>query len=252
MNTRTILLTLLLACSIGATASAQLPRANERTWHALRGGLFLGVNHSRYSGDVPFRPFADNSLFGDGSGTNFTFGIQFEKALSRIIVLGIRASFDPMTGTVDQNVTEIGRVSDSQGNLYDVERDKSVEYILRYFSIGGYGKLYPGGGPGFFIGTGLTVSALMRDHFTYSNTVTSPEWARGAVAPTESGEIEKVNPLRISIDAALGYEFFFSYGFISPEIHYDIGLSNVIDASYADTWSINNIRGVLAINFPLP
>jgi hypothetical protein len=252
MISRTALLSTLLVIALSATAFGQFTRVNERTWHALRGGIMLGANFSNYSGSVPFRPAADNTFYGNADGTNFLFGVFFEKALSRLIAIGVRMNFDPMSGSAEQNATEIGRISDTQGNLYDVTRDKSVDYILRYFTLGGYAKLYPGGGPGFFLGGGFNASALLRHHYSYENTITSPDWAKGASAPTESGDIDKVNPLRFSIDAEIGYEMFFTSGFVSPQIHYDIGLSDAVDAPWANGWTINNVRVEVAVSFPLP
>jgi len=252
MKTKLTLFTLALVTFLAGSVSAQLMRANDRTWHALRGGLYIGLNQSLHAGNVPLSPSPDNTFYTKGSGTNFIFGLVMEKGISRFIVLGLRLGFDPMSASIHENFREVGRISDSQGNLYDVYRDHNVEYSLRYFSLNGYAKLYPYGGPGFFLGGGLTTSALLKSTYSTSAIVTAPDWARGSVGKTSSGEIADINNIRYSLNVSAGYDFYFTYGFVTPELRYDIGLSNVVDAGYADTWSVNNISGLVSMTFPLP
>ncbi len=242
----------LLLFASAMETSAQFTRANDRTWHAVRGGILVGATRTTYSGDVPFKPTPENLFFGNGSGTNFTFGVNVEKALSRLILFGARFAFDPMSVKIEGDFTEPYRISDSQGRLYDVTRKQVTEYVIRYFSLGIYFRLYPTGGPGPFIGGGGTLSALLQDSYLNAPVIVEPDWARGSESRSEKGGIPDIHAIRYSLDAMIGYEFFFSYGFASPELHYNIGLNEVADASYAETWDISNLRFLLNITFPLP
>ncbi len=241
------------------SAHAQGLRVGDRAWYTVRGGLFAGVNQSYYNGDVPLFPTLENVNFADGDGTNFIFGVQGEKAVTRHVVLGLRLAFNQMSGNIDGRYTDPFRVADPDDPtiVSELIRDQSVDYTLQYLTLGGYGKLYPMGGPGLFVSGGLSVGTLIKDDFSHSATVVEPEWAAGSVAPAMSGEIEDVNGMRYAASLGLGYDFFFRYGFLTPQIMYEFGLSKVlgdsfINNSYADTWRIDNVRFVLDLNFPVP
>ena len=235
-------------------AHAQGIRVGDRAWYTVRGGLFAGVNQSFYRGDVPLLPSADNAFFSNGSSTNFIFGVHGEKAITRHVVLGLRLAFDQMSGEVDGRFTDPFRVADPDDPtiVSELVRDQTVEYTLQYLTLGGYGKLYPMGGPGLFFSGGLSVGTLIKDDYSHEATVVEPEWASGSVAPSQSGEIEDVTGMRYAASLGLGYDFYFRYGFLTPQIMYEFGLSQVVDAPYADSWKINNIRFVLDLTFPVP
>jgi len=58
--------------------------------------------------------------------------------------------------------------------------------------------------------------------------------------------------MRYAASAGLGWDFYFRYGFLSPQVMYEFGLTNVIDAPYADSWKIDNVRLVVDLTFPIP
>lgn len=235
-------------------AHAQGLRVGDRAWYTVRGGLFAGVNQSFHNGDVPMIPAADNAFFADGNHTNFIFGVHGEKAVTRHLVLGLRIAFDQMSGDIEDQFTEPFRIADPTDPriVYDLVRDQTVEYTLQYLSVGAYGKLYPLSGPGFFLSGGFHVATLIKDDFSHSASIVEPEWAKGANATSLTGEIEDVNGMRYAASAGLGYDFYFRYGFLSPQVMYEFGLSEVIDASYADSWKIDNVRFVVDLTFPIP
>jgi len=236
------------------SAHAQGLRVGDRAWYTVRGGLFAGVNQSFHSGDVPLWPSPDNAFYSDATSTNFIFGVHGEKAVTRYLVLGLRLTFDQMSGTVDGRFTDPFRVADPSDPriVNDLVRDQNVDYTLQYLSVGGYGKLYPMRGPGFFVSGGIHVGTLIKDDFNHTATVVEPEWAKGSESPSQSGEIEDVNGMRYAASAGLGWDFYFRYGFLSPQVMYEFGLTNVIDAPYADSWKIDNVRLVVDLTFPIP
>ena len=236
------------------TAHAQGIRVGDRAWHTVRGGLFAGVNQSFHRGSVPLLPSAENAFYTKGNTTNFIFGVHGEKAITRYVVLGLRLTFDQMSGDMDGRFTDPFRVADPTDPtiVSDLVRDQSVEYTLQYLALGAYGKLYPMSGPGMFVSGGLSVGTLIKDDYSHQATIVEPEWAAGNVSPIQNGEIEDVNGMRYAASLGLGYDFFFRYGFLTPQVMYEFGLSEVINAPYADSWKINNIRFVLDLTFPVP
>ncbi len=50
----------------------------------------------------------------------------------------------------------------------------------------------------------------------------------------------------------LGYEIFFNYGFVAPQLQYDFALNTVSGAAWSDNWSVDNLRAVVTVAFPLP
>ena len=254
MKRLSILLLLALTLVGMHSAHAQGIRVGDRAWYTVRGGLFAGVNQSFHFGDVPLMPSPDNAFYTNGTSTNFIFGVHGEKALTRYVVLGLRLTFDQMSGEVDGRFTDPFRVADPGDPriVNELVRDQSVEYTLQYLSVGGYGKVYPMSGPGFFLSGSLQVGTLIKDDFSHSATVVEPEWAKGSEAPAQSGEIKDVNGMRFAAGAGFGYDFYFRYGFLTPQIIYEFGLSKVIDAPYADSWKIDNVRVVVDLTFPIP
>jgi hypothetical protein len=234
------------------TAHAQGLRVGDRAWYTVRGGLFVGLNQSFHNGSVPLIPSSDNAFYADANSTNFIFGIQGEKALTRFMVLGLRLTFDQMSGTIEGRYTEPYRIADSQGTPWDVVRDHKADYTLQYLSLGIYDKVYPMGGPGLFLSGGLSIGALMKNDFAHTATIVEPEWAAGTQAPEQSGTIDNANGIRYAASIGLGFDFAFRYGFVSPQVMYEFGLNQVVDAPYADSWKINNLRFVLDLNFPVP
>ncbi|MBE0644023.1 MAG: outer membrane beta-barrel protein [Bacteroidetes bacterium] len=234
------------------SAHAQGLRVGDRAWYTVRGGLFVGVNQSFHKGSVPLLPSDENAFYAKGNSSNFIFGVHGEKALTRFVVLGVRLTFDQMSGMIDGRYTEPYRIADNQGTPWDVVRDHSVDYTLQYLSLGGYGKVYPMGGPGLFVSGGVNIGALMKHDYAHTATIVEPEWAVGSQAPEQSGVIDNVNGIRYAAAIGLGYDFFFRYGFLSPQVMYEFGLNQVVDAPYADSWKINNIRAVVDLTFPIP
>ncbi|MDH7514951.1 MAG: outer membrane beta-barrel protein [Bacteroidota bacterium] len=232
------------------TAFSQWTHVGQRTWHAFRGGLSLGMNYTLYTGEIPLLPSPEIQTFGEGESLNFQAFAFVEKPFSRSIAAGLKVGWDPMSATVEGNMLEPYRIADGDGNLYPVRRDHTTDYILRYFTAGGYVKIYPGGGPGFFLGAGFSVSFLTEKRYVNNATITEPEWARGAKAQPQTGGLSNTNPMRGSLDIMIGYEFFYMYGFLSPQLHYNYGFDHPIDASYADSWGVHNIR--LSVAFALP
>lgn len=250
MQSRTILAILCLSMT-SVTAFGQMTRVNDRTWAALRGGLFIGTNQSFHLGDVPMRPSSENAFYVTGHGSNFTIGGIVEKPMSRSFTMGMRASYDPMSGDFEKAYTEPFRVADAQGTVYTVERSYDVQYTLHYFTLGGFVKLYPMQGPGFYLGTGLNLTALLRDMYYYKTAgITEPEIYQTATE-SERRPVSDANAFRASVDVCVGYEFYLRYAFISPEIHYDMGLTKVLDTPWSDSWSINNLRIIVTATFPL-
>ncbi len=234
------------------SAHAQGLRVGDRAWYTVRGGLFVGLNQSFHRGNVPLLPSADNAFYAHGNSTNFIFGVQGEKALTRFVVLGLRLTFDQMSGTVDGQYTEPYRIADSQGTPWEVVRDHNGDYTLQYLSLGTFGKVYAMGGPGLFFSGGISIGALMKNDYTHTATIVEPEWAAGSVAPELSGAIDDANGIRYAASIGLGYDFAFRYGFVSPQVMYEFGLNKVVDAPYADSWKVNNLRLVVDLNFPVP
>ncbi|MFZ1729892.1 MAG: outer membrane beta-barrel protein [Bacteroidota bacterium] len=234
------------------SAHAQGLRVGDRAWYTVRGGLFVGLNQTFHKGSVPLLPSTENSFYASGKSTNFIFGVQGEKAITRFVVLGLRLTFDQMSGKIDGRFTEPYRISDPQGTPWDVVRDHNVDYTLQYLSLGGYGKVYPMGGPGLFLSGGLNIGALMKNDYAHTATIVEPEWAAGTVAPEQSGAIDNANGIRYAASIGLGYDFAFRYGFVSPQVMYEFGLNHVIDAPYADSWKVNNLRLVVDLSFPVP
>jgi hypothetical protein len=250
MKSRIALATLCLLLT-SVTAFGQLTRVNDRTWAALRGGLFIGTNQSFHVGDVPITPNAENTVTTTGHGSNFTIGGIIEKPMSRSLTLGLRACYDPMSGDFDATTVEPFRVADGQGTVYNLSVTNDVQYTLHYFTLGGFVKLYPMQGPGFYLETGLNLTALLRDmYYDNTTTVAAPAIYKGA---TESIDypVSDANAFRASLDVGVGYEFYVRSAFISPEIHYDLGLNKVLATSWSDQWSINNVRILLTATFPL-
>ncbi|MBI5646339.1 MAG: hypothetical protein HY962_05355 [Ignavibacteriae bacterium] len=247
---RTLSLLALVVCLCGTTAQAQYYHVGERTWTAFRGGIGTGINYTMHTGDIPVLPFSDNTNFTKGGDVNFTLQGFVEKPFTRSFAFGLKLAWDPMSATVEQNTLEPYRITDPQGQVYDVRRDHVTEYILRYVTIGGYVKIYPVGGPGFFVGGGASMSILTTKRFVNNATITEPEWAIGTKGTPLTGPIDNANPLRASVDLMLGYEVFFAYGFLSPQVQYNYGFGSPIDEKYAESWSIDNVR--LLINFALP
>lgn len=252
MKRISIVLLFVLALTGVQSVHAQGLRVGDRAWHTVRGGLFLGFNQSLHSGSVPLLPSSDNSYFADGNGSNVIFGVHGEKALTRFVVMGLRLTFDQMSGGIDGRYTEPYRIADNQGTLWQVVRDHSVAYTLQYLSLGGYGKVYPMSGPGLFLSGGLGIGALLKSDFSHSASVVEPGWASGSQSPEQAGTIDDANDLRYSASIGLGYDFFFRYGFITPQVMYEFGLNQVVDASYADTWKVDNLRAVIDVTFPIP
>jgi hypothetical protein len=251
MRTRICLIILSLSLGAASTSWSQLTRVNDRTWAALRGGIYLGTNQTYHLGDVPMRPAADNTLFTTGRGSNFTIGGIVEKPMSRSLTVGLRASYDPMNGDFQATVTEPYRIADAEGTVYNVERTYDVEYTLQYFSLGAFVKMYLGQGPGLFIGSGINLTALLRNMYYYNTaTLNLPEPYQGSTG-SERKQVSDANAFRASLDVGVGYEFFVRYAFISPEIHYDLGLNKVMSTSWSDNWSINNLRIIVTATFPL-
>ncbi len=231
--------------------SAQWTRVGERTWHAFRGGLSLGMNYTMYAGDVPVLPDPEMRTFANGQAINFNAFAFVEKPFSRSVSAGLKLGWDPMSGIVKENVLEAYRISDDDGNLYAVRRDHTTDYILRYITAGAYAKVYPGGGPGFFLGAGFSVSFLTAKRFVNTATITDPGWVAGQKGPPVTGPLTNTNPMRASLDLMLGYEFFYMYGFFSPQLHYNYGFDHPIDAKYADSWCVHNVRINVAFALPL-
>ncbi|MDX9759384.1 MAG: outer membrane beta-barrel protein [Bacteroidota bacterium] len=252
MKRRSLLLLIALVFIGAQAASAQGLRVGERAWHTMRGGLFLGLNQSFHLGSVPMLPSDDNAFYSDGNSSNFIFGVHGEKALTRFVVLGLRLTFDQMSGTIEGRYTEPFRIADPQGTPWEVVRDHSVDYTLQYISFGGYGKVYPMGGPGLFLSGGLSLGALMKHDFSHDATIVEPEWTAGSKAPEQSGDIDGANGLRYAASVGLGFDFYFRYGFVTPQVMYEIGLNPVADASYADAWKVNNLRALVDVTFPIP
>jgi hypothetical protein len=252
MKRISILLLFALALAGMQSVHAQGLRVGERAWHTTRGGLFVGLNQSFHNGSVPMLPSAENSFYTDGNASNFIFGVHGEKALTRFVVLGLRLTFDQMSGSLEGRYTEPFRIADPQGTPWDVVRDQTVDYTLQYLSLGGYGKVYPMGGPGLFLSGGASVGALMKNDFAHTATIVEPEWAAGSKAPENSGTIDNANSVRYAASVGLGFDFFFRYGFLTPQVMYEFGLNPVVDADYADSWKINNIRAVVDVTFPIP
>lgn len=247
-------LLLLLALTLAGlqSAHAQGLRVGDRAWYTLRGGLFLGLNQSFHSGSVPMLPSEENAFYSDGNSSNFIFGIHGEKALTRFMVLGLRLTFDQMSGAIEGRYTEPFRIADPQGTPWVVVRDQTVDYTLQYLSLGGYGKVYPMGGPGLFLSGSVSIGALMKHDFAHTATVVEPEWAAGSKAPEQSGAIDDANGIRYAAGVGLGFDFFFRYGFVTPQVLYEFGLNPVVDADYADSWKVNNLRVVVDVTFPIP
>lgn len=233
-------------------AHAQGIRIGERAWYTIRGGLFLGLNHSFHNGDVPLLPQQENSYYGDATNTNIIFGVHGEKAITRYVVLGVRVAFDQMSGEVEGRFTEPFRIADDNGNVYDVVRDHNADYTLQYLSLGFYSKMYPMSGPGFFVMGGVGLGALLKGDYSNTATIAEPDWASGSVSPAISGEIPDVNSLRYALQLGLGYDFYFRYGFVTPTVSYEFGLNPVTDAAFADSWTINNLRFIIDLTFPIP
>lgn len=230
---------------------AQGIRQNERTMLALRGGLTVGANLSVYTGEAPVRPAADNTLFATGHGSNITIGGFFEKPFSRAILFGASLLYEPMSGSLDATFTEPFRISDANGEVYSIVRNHKVDYSLYYLTLAGYVKLYPVKNAGVFFSTGLHLSALMKDLYYYdAATIKQPEQFLGATY-TEGNHVSDGSAIRTSLDFGIGYEIYTPYAFISPSVHYDYGLSKVIDTSWSDNWGINNFRLLLSVSLPI-
>lgn len=248
---RSILIALLVLAAL-PDAHAQLRRANDRTWHALRGGLTIGYSRSMHNGDVPMMPSDGNTMFTDGGGSNVTFGAFLEKPLSRFIALGGALSLDPLSATFTKRFQDPFRIADAQGTLYDVRREHSAEYTLQYITLRGYAKLYPSGGPGFFVGGSLGLAALTKATFKNEAMLVEPVWARGSQSASTSGDLADANSIRYTVGAMVGYEIFFNYGFVAPQLQYDFALNTVSGAAWSDNWSVDNLRAVVTVAFPLP
>jgi hypothetical protein len=233
-------------------AHAQGVRIGERAWYTIRGGLFVGLNQSFHNGSVPLLPTQENSYFGDAGSTNLIFGVHGEKAVTRYVVLGVRVAFDQMSGEVEGNFTEPYRIADDNGAVYTVSRDHAADYTLKYLSFGFYSKLYPMGGPGFFVLGGANLGALLKGDFAHTATIREPDWARGSVSATQGGEIPDANNLRYALQLGLGYDFYYRYGFVTPMVSYEFGLNPVSSAKYADSWTVNNLRLLIDLTFPIP
>lgn len=233
-------------------AQSQGMRIGERAWYTIRGGLFVGMNQSFHNGDVPLLPTQDNTYFGDAGSTNIIFGVHGEKAVTRYVVLGVRVTYDQMSGDVEGNFTEPFRIADDNGAVYEVVRDHNAEYTLQYVSLGFYSKLYPMSGPGFFVLGGASLGALLNGEYSHTATIAEPDWARGSVSAPQSGEIPDVNNLRYALQLGFGYDFYFRYGFVTPMVSYEFGLNPVSDAKYADSWKVNNLRFLIDLTFPIP
>ncbi len=250
-HARTVVIAVLMLTAL-PQAYGQLRRANDRTWHALRGGLVLGYARSLHSGDVPMLPTDGNTMFTDGGGSNVTFGVLLEKPLSRFIALGAAISLDPLSATFTKRFQEPFRIADSQGTLYDVRREHETEYSLQYVSLRAFAKLYPSGGPGFFVGGSFGLAALAKGTYKNSAMLVEPIWAKGSQSATTSGDLPSANELRYTVGALVGYEIFFNYGFVAPQLQYDFALNAVSSAGWSDNWSVDNLRAVVTVTFPFP
>ena len=239
-----------LALLLTATA-AQAQRISDRTWHGWRGGFEAGLTETFYGGDVPISPSVDNPKFVTGSDANFHLFGFLEKGVSRSFVLGLRMGWDPMSAVMEGTYADPGRIADPQGNVYTVLRAHKMEYILRYITLGGYGKLYPMGGPGLFLGAGVNVSVLTQKRYIDNATIIEPQFAAGRESPPLTGPLEDTNPLRASLDVLIGYEQFYSFAFIAPQIRYNLGFGHPVSASYGDSWTISNLTIGVAFAFPL-
>jgi len=231
---------------------AQGLRMGDRAWFTIRGGLFLGMNQSLHTGDVPLLPTVENNYFTSGSSTNIIFGVHGEKALTRYVSLGLRLTFDQMSGNMDGRYTEAYRIADDNGTLYSVVRDHEAKYTLQYLSIGMYTKLYPLSGPGFFVLGGAGVGTLMKGDYSHVATIAQPDWARGAESPTISDGIPDANDLRYSAQLGFGYDFWFRYGLVTPILSYEFALNPVSQARFADSWNVDNLRFLVELTFPIP
>ncbi|HOJ03239.1 MAG TPA: outer membrane beta-barrel protein [Bacteroidota bacterium] len=248
---RILFILLLVAAGMGA-AQAQGLRVGDRAWYTIRGGLFLGMNQSFHSGDVPMLPLAENGFYGETNGTNIVFGVHGEKAFTRSIAMGLRLTFDQMSGTVDGRFTEPYRIADDNGVTYPVVRDHEGEYTLQYLSLGLYAKLYPLNGPGFFVLAGGSAATLLKGDYSHTATIVEPDWARGSESPALSGEIPEANDVRFAAQLGLGYDFWFRYGFVTPSISYEFGLTPVSEAKWMDNWTVDNVKILVELTFPIP
>jgi hypothetical protein len=231
--------------------AAQGTRINERMRLALRAGLCVGTNLSLYSGDVPVLPKADNTFYATGHGSNFAIGGFIEKPFSSSVVFGAALGYEPMSGSIDNSFTEPFRIADGNGNVYTVVRNYKVDYSLHYLTLAAYTKVYPLKNTGIFLNAGLHLSVLMKNLYYYGTaTIKQPEQYLGA-SYTEGEHVNDAKALRTSIDFGFGYEISTTYAFITPEVHYDLGLSKVIDTAWSDNWGINNLRLQVSISFPL-
>lgn len=233
-------------------AQAQGVRIGERAWYTIRGGLFVGMNQSFHNGDVPLLPTQENNYYGDAGSTNIIFGVHGEKAITRYVALGVRLSFDQMSGDVEGSFTEPYRIADDNGAVYEVVRGHDAEYTLQYLSLGFYAKFYPMSGPGFFALTGANLGALLKGDYSHTATISEPDWARGSVSVPLSGAIPDANNLRYALQLGFGYDFYFRYGFVTPMVSYEFGLNPVSNATYADSWKVNNLRLLIDLTFPIP
>ncbi len=252
MKRSSIFFSFVLLLAATQLAQAQGVRIGERAWYTIRGGLHVGLNHSFHSGNVPLLPTQDNNYFGDAANTNIIFGVHGEKAVTRYVVLGLRATFDQMSGDVEGRFTEPYRIADDNGIVYDVVRDHTAEYTLQYLSIGFYSKMYPMSGPGFFVLGGASLGALLKGDYTNTATIAEPDWASGSVSSAMSGDIPEANNLRYAAQIGLGYDFYFRYGFVTPTVSYEFGLNPVTGAAYTDSWNVNNLRFLIDLTFPIP
>jgi hypothetical protein len=251
MTSRACTLALLLAF-LATAAQAQHIRVSDRTWHGWRGGFETGLTESFHTGKVPLTASGDNSIWTTGNEANFHLFGFVEKGMSRSFVLGFRGGWDPMSATMEGNYKEAFRIADPQtGEPVDLVRKHQMEYILRYFTIGGYAKLYPMGGPGLFLGAGVNVSMLTQKRYVDNAVIVEPQFAAGIESVPQTGTLAETAALRASFDVLLGYEVFYMYAFVSPVVRYNMGFGHPVTASYGDDWNINNVHVGISFAFPL-
>lgn len=250
MTTRRLLAALLfLLTSLPVWAQPFL--LTEKSWTSTRLGLYAGLNQTFYRGDVPLYPEAGTRRLGDGSASNFSAGIVVEKAYSRLFSLSLRAGYEFMNARLAKTFTEEYRISDPQGQLSSVTREYAMDYAIHGVALEGDIKLYPVGGPGFFLVSGITLHAVTTHTRGFEGTVETPTWAAGAVQKIPSANIPDVRTLLVGVHAGLGFDIFMGKSFLSPQIQYEFPLTSVTTEDSRDEWSIDHLRLSLAFTFPL-
>lgn len=261
MNVRLLLCTCAIVSALVIGHGTTLAQTSDtgRTSLRLFGGAFAGLN--MHSGDFATLPGVPNCCvtFSSGTGFGLTINAGMETQLSvsvfdRPLYLGVAASYQMLSGTFTESefVGNIINGSTVTQGLVEHELDASygVVGVEPYITIPILPSIPLSAHIGVMAGIPLGASYAQKQAltspsdpgYTFENGSRERNLSEGAL-PDASG-------LYAGIVLGLSYEIDCGEGLtISPEIRYQIGLTNLVSSL---PWTISTIRGGATVQYRLP